>query len=70
MDFKKYIFKPEKGYYQEKKLNCITLCHYNYEKINDLFKNFDTMSFLDIIINYKNFIMVNNKIFLKQSTKH
>ena len=26
---------------------------YNYEKINSLFKNFDTMSFLDLILNYQ-----------------
>ncbi len=26
---------------------------YNYEKINSLFKNFDTMSFLDLVLNYK-----------------
>ena len=26
---------------------------YNFEKINSLFKNFDTMSFLDLVINYK-----------------
>ena len=27
---------------------------YNFEKINSLFKNFDTMSFLDLVMNYKN----------------
>ena len=25
--------------------------NYNYEKINNLFKNFDTMSFLDLLMN-------------------
>ena len=29
---------------------------YDYEKITSLFKNFDTMSFLDLIINYKDLI--------------
>ena len=41
---------------------------YNFEKVNSLFKNFDTMSFLDIIINYK--VLLNNgysKPFLNQS---
>ncbi len=27
---------------------------YNFEKINSLFKNFDTMSFLELILNYQN----------------
>ena len=41
---------------------------YDYEKINSLFKNFDTMSFLDIIVDYK--VLLDNgynEIFLKQS---
>ena len=41
---------------------------YNHEKITTLFKNFDTMSFLDLIINYK--LLLNNgynKIFLNQN---
>ena len=41
---------------------------YNYEKITSLFKNFDTLSFLDLILNYKNFLKKGyNKIFLDQS---
>ena len=32
----------------------IIYSEYNFEKINNLFKNFDTMSFLDLILNYKN----------------
>ena len=41
---------------------------YNYEKINTLFKNFDTMSFLDLIINYKKLLNNGyNKAFLNQS---
>jgi lipopolysaccharide export system permease protein len=41
---------------------------YDYEKINSLFKNFDTMSFLDLIVDYK--VLLDNgynEIFLKQS---
>ena len=41
---------------------------YDYEKINSLFKNFDTMSFLDLVFNYGK--LINNgysKIFLDQS---
>ncbi len=41
---------------------------YNYEKINSLFKNFDTMSFLELIINYKRLLNNGyNKPFLNQS---
>ena len=41
---------------------------YNYEKINSLFKNFDTMSFLDLIVDYKALLDNGyNEIFLKQS---
>ena len=43
---------------------------YNYEKINSLFKNFDTMSFLDLVINYKNLVEngYNAKIFKPKFT--
>jgi lipopolysaccharide export system permease protein len=41
---------------------------YDYEKITSLFKNFDTLSFLDLIINYDKFIKDGyNKIFLNSS---
>ncbi len=41
---------------------------YDYEKITSLFKNFDTMSFLDLIINYKDLINSGyDKSFLNQS---
>ena len=41
---------------------------YDYEKINSLFKNFDTMSFIDLIFNYKSLINNGyNKVFLDQS---
>ncbi len=63
------IFKSKNGVlekktYKEYQINSI----YNFEKINSLFKNFDTMSFLDIIINYKNLLNNGyNKPFLNQS---
>ena len=43
---------------------------YNFEKINNLFKNFDTMSFMDIVSNYN--ILLNNgynKAFLNQGLR-
>ena len=49
---------------EELKINSI----YDYEKINSLFKNFDTMSFLDLIFNYNKLIASGyNKIFLDYS---
>ena len=42
--------------------------NYNYEKITSLFKNFDTMSFLKLIFDYKNLIDKGyNENFLNQS---
>ena len=63
------VFNPrngvlEKNNFREYKINSI----YDFEKINSLFKNFDTMSFLDLALNYKN--LLNNgysKPFLNQS---
>ena len=41
---------------------------YNHEKITTLFKNFNTMSFLELVINYKNLIKNGyNKTSLNQS---
>ena len=41
---------------------------YDFEKINSLFKNFDTMSFLDLIFNYNKLINKGySKVFLDQS---
>ncbi len=34
--------------------NYTIVSKYNFEKIINLFKNFDTMSFLDLVLNYKN----------------
>ena len=41
---------------------------YTYEKITSLFKNFDTMSFVDLIMNYNELLKNGyNKTFLNQS---
>tara|TARA_X000001036_G_C20683420_1_gene806683 strand:+ start:2112 stop:3200 length:1089 start_codon:yes stop_codon:yes gene_type:complete len=63
------IYKPDKGIFKKEtkdnyKINSI----YNYEKVTTLFKNFDTMSFLDLVINY-NLLLSNgyNKVFLNQN---
>ena len=63
------VFKPIKGVLEKKifkEYKIISI--YNYEKINSLFKNFDTMSFLDLITNYKSLLNNGyNKPFLNQS---
>ncbi len=63
------IFKPINGVLTKQDLKEYKIVSiYNFEKINSLFKNFDTMSFLDLILNYKN--LLNNgysKPFLNQS---
>tara|TARA_B100000242_G_C42952608_1_gene441700 strand:- start:22 stop:879 length:858 start_codon:yes stop_codon:yes gene_type:complete len=63
------IFKPINGVLESKKLeNFEIFSNYDYEKINSLFKNFDTMSFIDIVINYDDLLDSGyNKSFLKQS---
>ncbi len=54
----------EKNNFDEYKIDSI----YDFEKINSLFKNFDTMSFLDLVLNYKNLLNNGyNKPFLNQS---
>ena len=57
------------GINKKEKLDKIIITSiYDYEKITSLFKNFDTLSFLDLILNYKDFINKGyNKIFLDQS---
>ena len=41
---------------------------YDYEKVNSLFKNFDTMSFIELVINYNSLIKEGyNKISLNQN---
>ena len=63
------IFKPSDGILETKKLDQYNISSiYTYEKITSLFKNFDTMSFVDLMINY-NVLLKNgyNKTFLNQS---
>ena len=51
------ISSNKKGFFENVKLDNYNIqTMYNYEKINSLFKNFDTMSFLDLVINYKNLV--------------
>ena len=53
---------------QEKLDTMQIVSNYNYEKITSLFKNFDTMSFLKLIFDYKNLIDKGyNENFLNQS---
>ena len=48
------IFKPENGILKQEKIDTMQIVsNYNYEKITSLFKNFDTMSFLKLIFDYK-----------------
>ncbi len=63
------ILKPQNGVITETKVdNYQILSSYNFEKINSLFKNFNTMSFLDLIINYKKLQNYGyNKSFLNES---
>ena len=41
-----------KTFYDQYKINSI----YNLNKINNLFKNFDTMSFMDLTFNFNNLL--------------
>mgnify|MGYP001313880510 CR=1 FL=1 len=63
------IFKPKDGILEKSKFEKFEIKSiYNYEKINSLFKNFDTMSFLALITNYKSLLNNGyNKNFLNQS---
>ncbi len=62
--FKLYDGVLETKKFQEYSINSI----YTYEKITSLFKNFDTMSFIDLIINYRELLKKGyNKTFLNQS---
>ena len=63
------IFKTVNGLLEEKKFEILEINSiYDYEKITSLFKNFDTMSFLDLIVNYKKLIKSGyNQSFLNQS---
>ncbi len=63
------ILTPIDGILTEKKIDNYQIeSIYTFEKINSLFKNFDTLSFLNLVINYK--VLLNsgyNKEFLNQS---
>ncbi len=49
------IFKSFDGVYRVEKFENYTINSiYNYERVTNLFKNFETMSFLDLILNYSN----------------
>ena len=63
------ILEINGGISNDKKLSEMVITSiYDYEKITSLFKNFDTLSFLDLIVNYKDFINKGyNKIFLDHS---
>ncbi len=63
------IFKPSNGVLEKSKFEIYKIYSiYNFEKINSLFKNFDTMSFLEISLNYKHLLDNGyNQVFLNQS---
>ena len=63
------VFKPKDGVLEKKEYkNYSIISIYDYEKITNLFKNFDTLSFLDLILNYQNLENKGyNKEFLNQS---
>tara|TARA_B100001057_G_scaffold495549_2_gene594829 strand:+ start:1011 stop:2099 length:1089 start_codon:yes stop_codon:yes gene_type:complete len=63
------VFKPIDGIMKSKKLTNYKINSiYNYEKINSLFKNLNTISFLDLILRYKKLLNNGyNKIFLNES---
>ncbi len=67
--FETNIFKSDQGiidktFFEEYNINSI----YDLNKINNLFKNFDTMSFMDLVFNYNKLLDSGyNKNFLNQS---
>tara|TARA_Y100000816_G_C26097960_1_gene581347 strand:- start:507 stop:1595 length:1089 start_codon:yes stop_codon:yes gene_type:complete len=63
------IFEKKDGVLEKKYLGEYKIrSNYNHEKITTLFKNFGTMSFLDLLLNYNNLIQNGyNKIFLNQN---
>ena len=63
------IHKVENGLVRDvKKENLEIFSSYDHKKINSLFKNFDTMSFLDLALNYKDLQKKGyNKAYLDQS---
>tara|TARA_B100000575_G_C23118648_1_gene647022 strand:+ start:81 stop:947 length:867 start_codon:yes stop_codon:yes gene_type:complete len=63
------IFRPSEGILVQEKFKKYEIeSIYNYEKINSLFKNFDTMSFIDLVTDYKNLLKNGyNEAFLNES---
>ncbi len=63
------IFKPKDGIIIKEEFDSYNINSiYNYTKINSLFRNFDTMSFLDLTINYKQLMEKGyNEKFLNQN---
>jgi lipopolysaccharide export system permease protein len=63
------IFKSVKNIFEKEKLSEYKIISiYDHEKITSLFSNSDTMSFLDLLINYQNLLNNGyNKRFLDQS---
>ncbi len=63
------LFKMENGIFTGNELESYKIkSNYNFEKITSLFKNFDTMSFLDLIFNYEKLLNNGyNTNFLKRS---
>ena len=63
------IFKPQNGVLTKIELESYKISSiYNHEKINSLFKNFDTITFIELIVNYNKLLNNGyNKSFLNQS---
>ena len=63
------IFKLENGIFKKSKVNTFNIeSIYNYEKITSLFNNSDTMSFMELIIDYRKLLNNGyNERFLNQS---
>ncbi len=63
------VYKSSNGIFKENYYNNINISSiYNLSKINKLFKNFDTMSFVELIFNFKELVDGGyNKNFLNQS---
>lgn len=62
-------FKFENGIFEENKFDIYKINSiYNYEKINSLFNNLDTMLFVDLILNYNELLNIGyNNRFLDES---